>query len=103
MAQRLLIVEPDEKSCEALKRVFTKEGYHADCTGNAEAALKLLEELSYDLVISEIGLPGMDGIEFMRSVKEKDAGKVCILMTARATLDTALKAIKGGGSKDACC
>ena len=96
MAQRLLIVEPDEKSCEALKRVFTKEGYHADCTGNAEAALKLLEELSYDLVISEIGLPGMDGIEFMRSVKEKDAGKVCILMTARATLDTALKAIKGG-------
>ena len=98
MALRILIVEPDEKSCDALKRVFTKEGYQADCTGNAEAALKLLEELSYDLIIAEIMLPGMDGIEFMRSVKGRDPAKICMLMTARATLDTALKAIKGGAS-----
>jgi DNA-binding NtrC family response regulator len=96
MALRLLIVEPDEKSCETLRAVLTKEGYHADCTGNAEAALKLLEELSYDLIISDIMLPGMDGIEFLRSIREKDRGKICILMTARATLDTALKAIKCG-------
>ncbi|HTZ18728.1 MAG TPA: sigma-54 dependent transcriptional regulator [Dissulfurispiraceae bacterium] len=98
MSLRLLVVESDEKSCEALRAVLAKEGYQADCAGSAEAALKLLEELSYDLIITDIMLPGMDGIEFMRTIREKDHSKMCILMTARATLDTALKAIKGGAS-----
>ncbi len=96
MAPRILIVDNDEKSCEALKKAFIKEGYLADCTGNAEAALKLLEELSYDVIVSEIVLPGMDGIELMRSVRDKDPSKGFLLMTAHATLDSALKAIKGG-------
>ncbi|MGO9380005.1 MAG: sigma-54-dependent transcriptional regulator [Dissulfurispiraceae bacterium] len=98
MAPRLLIVDTDEKNCEALKKVFLKEGYATDCTGNAEAAMKLIEELSYDLVISELTLPGMDGIEFLRSIKERDASKRFIVMTANATLDSALKAIKCGAS-----
>ena len=98
MILRLLIVDPDEKNCEALKRVFLKEGYEADCTGNAEAAMKLLDELSYDLVLSELTLPGMDGIEFLRSIKVREPGKRFIIMTANATLDSALKAIKGGAS-----
>ena len=98
MILRLLIVEPDERNCEALKRVFLKEGYEADCTGNAEAAMKLLDELSYDLILSELTLPGMDGIEFLRSIKVRDPGKRFIIMTANATLDSALKAIKGGAS-----
>lgn len=98
MVPRLLIVDIDEKNCDALKRVFLKEGYEADCTGNAEAAIKLLEELAYDLVLSELTLPGMDGIEFLRAIKDKDAGKRFIIMTANATLDSSLKAIKGGAS-----
>ncbi len=98
MSLRLLVVEPDEKSCATLKQVLSKEGYLADCTGNAETALKLLEELSYDMILAEIMLPGMDGIELMRKVRQRDRGKIFILMTARATLDTALKAIKGGAS-----
>ncbi|HMK56941.1 MAG TPA: sigma-54 dependent transcriptional regulator [Dissulfurispiraceae bacterium] len=98
MASRILIVDCDEKNCEALKKALLSEGFEADCTGNAEAAIKLLEELSYDLVLSEIALPGMDGIEFLRSIKERDAGKRFIIMTANATLESVLKAIKGGAS-----
>ena len=98
MIPRLLIVDPDEKNCEALKRIFLKEGYEADCTGNAEAAMKLLEELSYDLVLSELTLPGMDGIEFLKIYQGQRLGQEIIIMTANATLDSALKAIKGGAS-----
>jgi DNA-binding NtrC family response regulator len=60
--------------------------------------MKLLDELSYDLILSELTLPGMDGIEFLRSIKVRDPGKRFIIMTANATLDSALKAIKGGAS-----
>jgi DNA-binding NtrC family response regulator len=96
MAERILIVDNDDMLCESLKRVLSNEGYVVGSTGTAESALKLLDEMPIDLIITEIMLQGIDGIELLKRVRERFADLIVILMTTNATLDTALKAIKVG-------
>jgi DNA-binding NtrC family response regulator len=94
MVERLLIVDPDDKSNEALKRALVRDGFQIDSVATAEDALRLLEDVPYDLLIIEIDLPGVDGIELLRRLRERDPRQRCIIITAAATLDSALKALK---------
>ncbi|MEW6117057.1 MAG: sigma-54 dependent transcriptional regulator [Nitrospirota bacterium] len=96
MAERLLIVEDEVTLCESLKRVFSREGYIVDTAGSAEAALKGVDENIYDLIISDIILPRMNGIEFLKRVKEKNPAQAVIIMTAYASLETAVEALRAG-------
>ena len=70
MNERLLIVEDEVTLCESLRRVLMKDGYQVDAAGSAETALTLIRETSYDLVITDIVLPGIDGIELLRRIKD---------------------------------
>jgi DNA-binding NtrC family response regulator len=96
MAERLLIVEDEETLSASLKRVFTHEGYVVDSTSSAEAALNILEEGCFDLILTDIILPGMDGIEFLKKVKENFPAQLLIIMTAYASLETAVEALRAG-------
>ncbi|MFZ5997805.1 MAG: response regulator [Nitrospirota bacterium] len=96
MAERLLIVEDEDTLCESLRRVFTREGYEVDITGSAEAALELLKESSYDLIITDIILPGISGIELLSRYKEQNPEQKVIIMTAYASLETAVESLKAG-------
>jgi DNA-binding NtrC family response regulator len=96
MAERLLIVEDEETLSGSLKRVFTKEGYEVDTVNSAEAAYELFEQGVYDLIITDIILPGIDGIEFHKKVKEKKQDQLVIIMTAYASLETAVEALRSG-------
>ena len=96
MAERLLIVEDEEALCESLKRVFVREGYEVDTASSAEAAFTALETGLYDLVISDIILPGINGIEFLRKAKEATLEQPFIIMTAYASLETAVEALRAG-------
>ena len=78
MAEKLLIVEDEETLSESLKRVFAREGYDAEAAKSAEVALQRMEEATYDLVITDIILPGIDGIELARKVKEKFPDQIMI-------------------------
>ncbi|MBA4349119.1 MAG: hypothetical protein C0415_03910 [Thermodesulfovibrio sp.] len=96
MDERILIVDNDETLCESLKGVFSREGYAVESTGTAESALKLIEEMPCDLIITEIMLYGIDGIELLKRARERYPEQIVILMTANASLDTAIKALKAG-------
>jgi DNA-binding NtrC family response regulator len=96
MAERLLVVEDEETLRESLKRVLLKEGYEADSAGSAESALKKLDEVAYDVIITDIMLPGIDGIELLRKVKEKFSEQIVIVVTAYASIETAVAALRAG-------
>ena len=96
MAERLLIVEDEDTLCESLKRVFLRERYEVDVAGSGEAALGILEEGNYSLIISDIILPGMNGIELLKLIKERIPDQLVVIMTAYASLETAIEALRAG-------
>ncbi len=96
MSERLLIVEDDELLCNSFKRLFLKESYNVTAVYSAEAALISLESETYDLIITDIILPGIDGIELLTKVKDKYPGIIVIVMTSYATIETAIKAFRLG-------
>lgn len=96
MNERLLIVEDEETLCESLKRVLSREGYLVDTAYSAEAALEFLERGLYDLIITDIILPGITGIELLKILKERLPEQIVILTTAYASLETAVEALRTG-------
>ncbi|HET6515088.1 MAG TPA: sigma-54 dependent transcriptional regulator [Thermodesulfovibrionales bacterium] len=96
MNERLLIVEDEETLCESLKRVLEREGYVVDAFTSAESVLGKIEEMAYDLIISDITLPGIDGIELLRRIKEKLPEQIVIIITAYASIETAVGALRAG-------
>ncbi|MDA8098886.1 MAG: response regulator [Nitrospiraceae bacterium] len=98
MAERLLIVEDEDTLCESLQRVFRHAGYEVDRADSAESAFALLETRSYDLIITDIILPGISGIELMTRYRRTSPSQKIMVMTAYASLSTAVEAIKAGAS-----
>src|SRR3990172_1958231 len=96
MAERLLIVEDEETLRESLKRVLLKEGYDVDSVGSAEAALDNIEDTAYDLIITDMILPGLNGIGLLRRCREKNPFLKVIIITAYASIETAVEAMKIG-------
>lgn len=96
MAERLLIVEDEDTLCESLQRVFQREGYAVDIADSAESAFTLLEERAYDLIITDIILPGISGIELLVKYRKKNPSQKVIIITAFASLASAVEAIKAG-------
>jgi DNA-binding NtrC family response regulator len=96
MSKSILIVEDEETLRESIRRIFSKEGYAVDGAESAEKALSLLETSVYDVIISDIILPGMDGIEMLTQIREQIPDQIFIVVTAYASLDTSVKALRAG-------
>ena len=96
MADKLLLVEDEDTLRESLSRVFVRDGYEVDVARDAESALKMLDERTYDLIITDIILPGITGIELLKRCKEQNAEQMFIVMTAFASIETAVEALRGG-------
>ena len=95
-AARLLIVDDEASMCEFLEIMLQKSGYQVDSRRSARQAVKDLEAETYDLVISDISMPEMSGLELLSLVKEKSPGTEVIMITAYASTDTAIQAMKRG-------
>lgn len=96
MPEKLLIVEDEDTLCQSLQRVFRKEGYEVDIADSAETAFELLKSNSYHLIITDVILPGISGIELLAKYKEQNPAQKVIIMTAYASLATAVESIKAG-------
>jgi DNA-binding NtrC family response regulator len=96
MAERLLIVEDETTLSASLKRVFMREGYEVETFASAEDALKDLEQTPYDVILSDILLPGINGIEFLQEVRKRFPESMVIIMTAYASIETAIGALRAG-------
>jgi len=96
MSERILIVEDEDTLCESLQRVFRREGYEVDIADSAETAFRLLENNAFDLILTDVILPGISGIELIARYKEQNPNQKVIIMTAYASLQTAVEALRVG-------
>jgi len=92
----ILIVDDEESVRDSLYNWFIEDGYRVECSENAMAALKMLESEGFDIILADIKMPGMDGLEMLRRIKILKADSIVIVMTAFATVDTAVQALKDG-------
>ncbi len=93
---RILIVEDDPKMRDALQYIMRKEGYGVDAVGEGESALEKLKATDYELIISDLKLPGMDGMDVLRAAKKYKPYVGVIVITAYGTIDSAVVAMKSG-------
>jgi len=93
---RVLVVDDDAGLREMLEIMLTREGYSVVGEGDGLKALNRCRKERFDLVLTDLKMPKMDGLEFLKSVKEFSPGTQVILITAYATGETAVRAMKEG-------
>jgi DNA-binding NtrC family response regulator len=94
----ILIVEDEAKMRRLLELNLGEDGFTTLSAGDAESGLKLLRENAVDLVVTDLKLPGMSGLEFLQAVKRQNATLPVVVMTAFGTVETAVEAMKAGAS-----
>ncbi len=93
---RILVVDDEEGMREFLGILLQKEGYLVDVAPSGKEALARLGSQRFDLVITDLKMPGMSGIEILNRIKEQDPDVGVVLITAYASTETAVDAMKGG-------
>jgi DNA-binding NtrC family response regulator len=98
MAEKIsiLIVDDEESVRDSLYNWFIEDGYSVECAENAKKALHMLEDRKFDIILADIKMPGMDGMEMHRRIKTLNSDSIVIIMTAFASVDTAVQALKDG-------
>jgi DNA-binding NtrC family response regulator len=96
VSARILIVEDEETLRESLKRVLIKEGYAVDSVGSSESAFRTIKTCSYDVIITDVILPGLSGMELLKKCKPDNEDLIVIVITAYATIESAVEAVKNG-------
>ena len=92
-----VLVADDKKSMrEFLSEALQKEGYQVSLAADGEQALELFRELIPDIVITDIRMPGLNGLEFLKSMRDLDPEAVVIVITAYGSIETAVTAMKSG-------
>jgi putative nucleotidyltransferase with HDIG domain len=98
-AYNILVVDDDMSIRECFKEILSEAGnYQVDTTGNPQQALEKLKGNAFDIVISDIVMPKMDGIEFLQEIKAIDSTLPVVMITGLPTVDTAIRAMKEGAS-----
>jgi len=94
----ILIVEDEAKMRRLLELNLGEDGFTTLSAGDAESGLKLLRENTVDLVVTDLKLPGMNGLEFLQTLKRQNAALPVVVMTAFGSVETAVEAMKAGAS-----
>ena len=92
---KLLIVEDEKNTREGIGRAL-KFDYHIELAENAETGISFLEKERFDIVLTDVKMPGMDGVTFVKKAREIDPELLCVVMTAYGTVETAVDAMKAG-------
>ncbi|TFG98182.1 MAG: sigma-54-dependent Fis family transcriptional regulator [Calditrichales bacterium] len=93
---KILIVDDEEIVRESLSEWFREDGYYVDTAKDAVEALNKLSKSRWDIYFLDIKMPGMDGMELHKRIREIDKDAVVIMITAYAAVDTAVQALKDG-------
>lgn len=95
-AAHILLIDDEKESCLALSTLLGRTGYAVASAHSGEQALSLLQNQSFDLIISDLFLPGISGIDILKRVKETSPRTCFILITGNASAETAVEAMKEG-------
>ncbi len=92
----ILVVDDERGLCAGIQEALRREGYSVDAANEAPGALKLMSDRLYNLVITDMKMPGMGGMELLREARQKSRDTLFIVMTAYGTVETAVEAMKEG-------
>src|SRR6266545_1413008 len=95
---RILIVDDEANARSALAELLRDEGFTVETAADGFKALPKLEEFAPDLLLTDLCMPGMDGIDLMRKTHELDPETVAVLMTAHGAVETAVSAMRQGAA-----
>jgi len=93
---QILLIDDEPESCKALSILLHHSGYEVKSCPSGEEAITLLKTHSFDLIISDLVLPGINGIDILKRVKEDSPNTSVILITGRASTETAVEAMREG-------
>ena len=96
MPEHVLVVDDEASMREMLKIMLEQEGYMVNTASSAEEASVLLGSIPCDLVLSDIRMPGLSGIELLRKIKDEEMPCETILLTAYSSMESAIEALKLG-------
>ena len=97
--EKILIVDDMEPLAEYLDKVLTLQNYQCVTAGDAFEALEKLKEGDVNLVISDIHMPGMDGMELLKNIKDNWQDTAVIMMTGYSTTEVAVESMKNEVAK----
>jgi two-component system, NtrC family, response regulator len=92
----IVVIDNEEHAAVALETLLREDGYEVERANDARSGLSLLERLEPDVVLTDLRMPGMDGMELLSRIKETRPSTMVILMTAYGTVKTAVRAMKLG-------
>jgi two-component system nitrogen regulation response regulator NtrX len=92
----ILIVDDEAGIRQSLKGVLEDEGYKASTVESAEACLELLRKRTFDLILLDVWLPGMDGLEALEKIREMEDSPEVVMISGHGTIETAVRATKLG-------
>ena len=96
--ETVLVVDDEIASCENLTLFLKHEGFAASYVNSGEDAVRQLQQATADVVLLDIRMPGIDGVETLKRIREKVSDCIVIMITASDDIDTALGAIRAGAN-----
>ncbi|KPJ60791.1 MAG: hypothetical protein AMJ46_04800 [Latescibacteria bacterium DG_63] len=94
--ETILIVDDDETMCQFLSIMLKKEGYHVITVSDGQSAIERVKESNCDVIITDIKMPGMDGLQVLDAIKAIEPGIPVIIMTGYASQKSAIEAVNKG-------
>lgn len=98
MPAKILVIDDEDSMCNFMEIMLSKEGYSVDTANNGIDGVDMLKDKNYDLVIADMNMPGMTGLEVLQEVKTIKSNQEFIVMTAFASVDSAIEAMKLGAA-----
>ncbi len=92
----ILIVDDDESMRAGCVQTLTEEGYRAQSVDNGKRALEEIDKVSFDVIILDLKMPGIPGMEVLKKIKESDATSIVIIITGYGTIDVAVESMRKG-------
>ena len=94
--EKVLIVDDEPDVLDLCRRILESQGYDVSSASNGYDALDIARDVEFDLLLTDIKMPGMTGLDIAQALKESDPGIICVTMTGYATMDSAIKALSLG-------
>src|SRR5215218_1535244 len=94
--KNILVVDDEKSQREILEMILSAEGYDVTTASSGEAALKMAREHRFDLVLTDLKMTGIDGIELLQRLLAYDSSIIVILLTAHGSIDSAKEALRRG-------
>jgi two-component system, NtrC family, response regulator HydG len=96
LAGRILVVDDNQQARESIAFALRSAGHYVDCSASAAEALKTIETESYDVVLTDLQMPGMTGLDLIIQLERRRYGAQVVMITAHATVATAVEAMRHG-------